>query len=478
MDLLEKVNKKIEENKAEMISSLSRLISIPSVATEEGGEKPFGEQVQRAYETMMEMGVHEGFELYNADNYGGHIDFQGSGDGIVGIVGHLDVVPEGDGWDFEPYGGEVIEGNVCGRGTTDDKGPVIASFYGMKALKECGYQPKRTIRLILGLDEETNWEGMEHYLSKVESLPDFGFTPDGDFPAIHGEKGIIVFDMVRKFSVGTSRGKGLELSSLKGGTAANSVADNVRAVLYDGSGRDYDGIKELVAEFRREKECKINCKGIGKSFEVTVHGVSAHGAKPEKGVNAISLMMEFLSHINFVNEDINDFIGFYNSCIGYDINGERIGCDFSDEPSGRLVFNVGMIDLDKKRVKLTINIRYPVTMGEDDVYRGIMSVIDKYSIGVVKGKHQAPIYMSEDDPIIKTLMEIYFAHTGDVESRPLVIGGGTYARAIKNTVAFGARFPHERELGHQKNELISIENMVKLAKIYAEAAYRLSELED
>ena len=191
LEFLKQVNETIETNKEDMISSLSHLLQIPSVAVETPGEYPFGENVQKAYDAMLDMAREEGFAVYNADNYGGHIDFTGKGEGIVGVVGHLDVVPEGDGWSFDPYGGEVKDGWICGRGTTDDKGPVIASFYGMKALKACGYEPKKTIRLILGLDEETNWHGMDHYLEHVAELPDLGFTPDGDFQAIHGEKGII-----------------------------------------------------------------------------------------------------------------------------------------------------------------------------------------------------------------------------------------------------------------------------------------------
>ncbi len=490
MEFLNDVNKKIEENKAEMISSLSKLLSIPSVVSERKGDMPFGEDVHKAYRFIMDMAEAEGFETFNADNFGGHVDFAATPDartaadeaegfsakrGSVAIVGHLDVVPEGTGWDFEPYGGQVIDGNICGRGATDDKGPVIASFYAMKALKECGYQPKRTIRLILGLDEETNWNGMHYYLSQVEEAPDYGFTPDGDFPAIHGEKGILVFDIVKKFA--SFGGKGLELSSVKGGNAANSVADFARAVLHDSAGGGYENIKEKVAAFRAEKNCKINCKGIGKSFEITIQGVSAHGAKPEQGKNAVAMMMEFLGQLNFANEDTNDFIGFYNDCIGYDLHGERMGCGFSDEPSGKLIFNVGMIEQDKKTSKLTINIRYPVTMDDEAVYEGVMSVLDKYQLGIVKGKHQPPIYVPADDPFICTLMDIYRKHTGDMESKPLVIGGGTYARAVKNTVAFGARFPEDPDVMQQKNEYISIDNMMKLTRIYAETIYRLSEME-
>ena len=182
--------------------------------------------------------------------------------------------------------------------------------------------------------------------------------------------------------------------------------------------------------------------------------------------------------INFANESTNDFIAFYNDHIGYDLHGERIGCPLEDEQSGKLVFNVGMIEADKKTARLTVNVRYPVTASDEQVYEDMMTVLGDYELGIVKGKTQEPIYIPKDDPLVETLMDIYRRNTGDDESQPLVIGGGTYARAVKNTVAFGARFPGEPELAHQRNEKIPVENMTKLAQIYAEAAYRLSELED
>ena len=476
MGFSDQLNKKIEENKTEMLSSLSKLISIPSVATDERGMKPFGENVQKVYREMLDMAIADGFEVFNADNYGGHIDFPGKGEGVVGIIGHLDVVPEGDGWDFEPYGGEIADGFVRGRGAVDDKGPVIASYYGMKALKECGYEPDKTIRLILGLDEETNWEGMKYYLSRVEDdLPDCGFTPDGDFPVIYAEMGILVFDVIKKLP--PSAGKGLELSSIKGGTAANSVPDYARAVITDPSGSGYGFIKEMVANARRDNGWQINCKGIGKSFEITVSGKAAHGAHPERGVNAISILMDFLSGINFLNDGVADFISFYNERIGYDLKGEKIGCHMNDEISGDLVFNVGMIDVDKNTAKITVNVRYPVTCEGEDVYEMLLPVMTEYDMGIVKGKNQWPLHVSKDSRLVSDLVDVYRKHTGDSENEPLVIGGGTYARAMDNIVAFGARFPGQKELGHQKNECISVDDMMKLAQIYADAAYVLSRTE-
>lgn len=472
MDDLQRINDKIENNREEMLAALQELLKIKSVAERTEGEFPFGEGVQQAFSYLLNRGKAEGFAVKDVDHYGGHIDFTGNGEGVMGIVGHLDVVPEGSDWDWEPYGGTIADGRIYGRGAIDDKGPVISAFYAMKALKDCGLQPEKTVRLILGLDEETEWEGMEYYLSRVQA-PDFGFTPDGDFPAIHGEMGILVFDLVKK--LGKPQNKGLELRSLKGGNAPNMVADHARAVLRCPDKGRYQEIREKVADFRAEKAVKIHCKGIGRSLEITTEGISAHGARPDQGLNAIAILMDFLSQFQFVNEDAQEFVSFYNQYIGYELDGGSLGCGFSDEPSGTLIFNVGMIDLSDETATLTINVRYPVTLDFEQVYEGIMPVLNQYDIGVVKGKQQDPIYIPKEDPMIETLMDIYRKHTGDEAGKPLVIGGGTYARAMKNVVAFGARFPGEPELGHQKNEYLAIDSLMKMTRIYAEAIYRLAK---
>ena len=476
---LEKVNRRISENKTEMLASLSELLSIPSVAVESdgtAGSAPFGEGVDKAYRRMLEMGRTAGFETFDADGYGGHIDYDGTEDGVIGVIGHLDVVPEGDGWDFDPYGGQIVDGYVQGRGATDDKGPVVASFYAMKALKECGFEPAKTIRLILGLDEETNWNGMRYYLERTPDLPEAGFTPDADFPVIRAEMGILIFDIVAKLP--KSRGKGLELSSLTGGTAANAVPDFARAVLYETSGGKYTLIREAAADCAEAYGWDISCKGVGKGLEISVRGKAAHGAHPDLGVNAISILMEFLGRLNFLNDGVTDFVNFYNERIGFDLHGERIGCALEDEDSGKLVFNVGKAEVDKGAAKLTVNIRYPVSAGGEEVYAGIMQVLDEYGYGIVKDLERLPINIDAESELVTTLMDIYRSQTGDTESIPLVIGGGTYARAMDNIVAFGARFPGEPDVGHQRNEKISVENMMKLTRIYAEALYELARAEE
>lgn len=466
----------LEQNKEEMISALQEVVRINS----EEGESfvdlnkevyPFGQGIQKALEATLDIGRRLGFQVKNVDNYGGHIDFPGSGDKIMAILGHLDVVPAGNGWKFDPYGGEIADGKIYGRGVSDNKGPVISCLYAMKALKDAGFKPAATIRVILGLDEESEWKGMDYYFSK-EKRPDFGFTPDSDFPLINREKGIMVFDLARKFGKFTA--DGLELRSVKGGNAANSVADSCRAVLYSPRAEQYAEIKEKLAAYRDETGYKLNCKGMGKSLEVTSSGISAHGATPEAGLNAISIMMDFLGRLNFVNEDQNDFIGFYNRYIGFGLEGEGLGIDLEDEQSGRLVFNVGMTEIGREAGTFTINIRYPVTCTDEQVYEIMEPVLSRYNIGLVKGNSKPPLYIDEKEPLVQTLLEIYKKHTGDVDAEPIVTGGGTYARATGGIVAYGALFPGEEDVMHQKDEYMKIEKLELMTKIYAEAIYKLS----
>lgn len=467
----------IEKNFDEEIAALQRIVSIRSVGepevSENGEVYPFGKGVHSCYMETLKLAEELGFTTYNADNYGGHIDF-GDGDEVLGILGHLDVVPEGTGWSFDPYSAAVSDGYIYGRGTQDDKGPVIAALFAMRALKEAGYEPDRKIRVILGLDEETGWKGMYYYLDKV-GAPDFGFTPDADFPALNGEKGIMSFTLVKKFT--EKKLAGLTLRSLAGGNAANMVAESARAVVMADNDKAYDEIRALAESYREATGRKVNTRRMGKSLEITTEGISAHGATPEAGLNGISIMMEFLGRLNFADEEINDYIAFYNDYIGFDVNGERFGCELSDEQSGKLTLNVGIIGFDRKAASLTINVRYPVTKTAEDVYAGFEDLIEKYDMGIIKEKEQAPIYMAPDSPMIKTLGEVYAENTGDYETKPKVIGGGTYARCADNIVAFGSLYPGEEDRMHQKDERLSLDRLLTTTKIYADAIYKLSQKE-
>jgi succinyl-diaminopimelate desuccinylase len=336
----------------------------------------------------------------------------------------------------------------------------------MKALKEEGYEPKMNIRLVLGCDEETGDISASYY-TENQGHPKMGFTPDANFPLVNGEMGIMVFDLAQKFTAKAAKDD-LRLTKLEGGNAHNAVPASAKAVIA-GSKEQYGSITERAGLYRDETGYKLRTKKQGSSLVIEAEGKAAHGAHPEDGLNAVSILMDFLGRISFASEELNDFISFYNEHIGFDLHGERLGCDFSDEQSGPLILNVGVAAINEDLANVTVNIRYPVTCTDELVLSGIEQVLGDSRVGIVTKMVQYPIYMDLDDPMVVKMMEAYREETGDASAQPIVIGGGTYAKAFNNILAFGAEFPDDEATMHQANEKLSIESFMKMARIYARA---------
>ncbi|SHK04721.1 dipeptidase PepV [Paramaledivibacter caminithermalis] len=460
------LEQKIEEMRDEIIKSTQEIIKLKSVKDAPKEGMPFGKDIHQCFMHALDLSQKLGFKTKNIDNYGGHAEF-GDGEEVVGILVHLDVVPEGDNWTYPPYAGEIHDGKIFGRGTIDDKGPAIAGLYAMKAIKESGAKLSKKIRIIFGLDEESGWESLKYYLSK-EKAPNIAFTPDAEFPAIHGEKGILVFDLVKEFN-SKYTDNGIKVLKIKGGNRPNMVPDYCEAYVVS-----KNSLKRNLEAYVKENKVKLEIEENGDKTIIKSYGVSAHGSLPEKGQNAISQLILFLNSLDLAEGDISDFIKVYCEKIGMDFYGKSIGCGFTDEPSGNLIFNVGIIDLNENSVKTTINIRYPVTYTHRQVCEGMKKALENTSVRIVVTENMDPIYLPKDHEVIQKLMEVYREFTGD-DSEPITIGGGTYARSMENAVAFGPLFPGQPELAHQKDEFIAVEDLIKITKIYAKALYELAK---
>lgn len=462
---MEELLKKIEENRNEIIENTRELLKIKSIETEPIDNKPFGNGVNDALEYTLKLCESFGFKTKNLDNYVGYAEY-GEGKEMMAILVHLDIVPEGNDWTYPPYEAQVHDGKIYARGAIDDKGPAMASIYALKIIKDLNIKLNKRVRIIFGLNEETGWKCMDYYKEKEEN-PTFGFTPDAEFPVINGEKGIVSYRLERKFK---NDGK-IYIVDFKGGQRVNMVPDKAEIELY------FDDLfMSYIQEIKKEiKDTDYEYKRNGIKLKITSKGVSTHGSTPQFGINAITKMLKMLDKVLERDCEMKSFAKEITEKIGMDYTGKGLGIDFSDEKSGELTFNLGTVEYDHKEglVKFGVNIRYPVTIDKEDIKRNIEKNLPGYE--VIETESKLPIFVSPEDDFIKNLMEVYRESTGDYESEPMVIGGGTYARAFPNVVAFGALFPGEEMLAHEKDEYIKEDNLIKLVEIYSKAILKLTK---
>lgn len=446
--MLPNLSPHLAAQQAPLRAALAELVRIPSVCDEGADGFPFGPAVDQALRQALQIAGDLGFRTHYGDGgYYGYAEI-GAGEEMVGILGHLDVVPPGklEDWDHGPFEPVELDGSLYGRGTQDDKGPALAALFAAKALLDAGVQFGKRVRFIFGTDEETLWRCINRYKEK-EELPSMGFSPDARFPLTYAEKGLLQLQLTG------SNASGLRLA---GGSAFNAVPDAMR---YDGARQDELAGKlgELGFAYTRTADA------------VEVHGKAAHAMVPEEGVNAIARLCIALDAIGAQSNAVR----FVAREIGEDPNATRIFGACADEPSGKLKFNVGKIDLCDTE-QLSIDCRIPVTVPKEEVVTKLRAAADKYGLTYQEFDWLAPLYLPLDHFIVETLMWVYRQVSGDTASQPVSSGGTTYARAMPNCVAFGAILPGELLTEHQPNERAVLANLYQAMEIYAHAIYGLA----
>ncbi len=410
----------------DIVKNIAQAVTYDSsqAAPEEG--MPFGAGAAKCLDFYLSLAEFMGFSTRNYDNYAGEVRW-GEGKDFA-VLAHVDVVPAGNGWTHDPFGGEIdeTEGKIWGRGTMDDKGPAMIALYAMKALKEEGFKPRRTIKLILGCNEETGWACIDHY-NKVARMPEEGISPDADFPVIYAEKGILHI----KFSFDAA---GAHFNGLEGGNRPNMVCDYC----------------EVIADADKNKLSALNL--VCENGKIISRGKSAHGSTPDKGVNAMPAILKYLG-LNDVEEQL------FGQCMG--LKGLK-------DETGALTFSPDLIEQDGGKIYVTCDVRYPATYAREE----IISILDKQGVPYEIVHEQAPLYNDKNSPLVRTLLEVYNQVTGK-NAQPIAIGGGTYARALKYGAAFGPEEEGEESTIHQANEYITFDKIKKCFEIYKLALKRL-----
>jgi len=464
--------KEVEKRKSDLIKDTQNLLKIKSVLDEDNGTEaaPLGAGVKEALDFMLNLGEKEGFTPKNTGNLAGHLEF-GEGEEIVGILCHVDVVPEGDGWSSDPFAAEIRDGKIFARGAIDDKGPTMAAFYAMKIVKELGLPLNRRVRMIIGTDEESDWRCVDHYFEN-EEMPTMGFAPDADFPIIYAEKGIADFDFVQKKLETAGENYKVKVIEFSSGRRYNMVPDFATISLeVEGN---HNVVIQRYEEYKAQHELNGNCHVDNGLLVLTLEGVSAHGMEPDNGKNAGLHMVHFLTEFQ-LDQQAENYFKFVHKYFGTESRGRELGIAYHDDITGDLTINVGKLSYTaEKGGQLGLNMRYPVTTDLEKVKKVLSKVGEEKGFTIENFTDSKPHHVDENDFLVQTLKKVYEQQTGEA-AELISIGGGTYARSLKSGVAFGPLFPGRPDIAHQKDEYIIIDDMVKATAIYAQAIYELAK---
>jgi succinyl-diaminopimelate desuccinylase len=468
----------VEKRKDDLIRTTQEFLRIRSVLDESTARDgaPFGEGVQQALEFALKVCADAGMETKVIEGYAGHAEF-GAGKELIGILSHVDVVPEGDGWSTPPYAAEIVDGKIVARGALDDKGPAMAAIFAAKIVKELGLPLTKRVRLIFGTDEETLWRCMNRYF-QTEEMPTMGFTPDADFPLIYAEKGLThlvwrqTSEAFAQLELPKKETCDARLLGLNAGLRVNMVPERAEAVL-QASGKKAEEIAERYRRYLREHGKTGEAVVAGDQVTLSMHGVSVHGMDPSKGINAGTELIHFLTRIS-LDERADHFVRFTDSYLHQQHYGEAFGIAHTDPEMGPLTLNTGVIRYEADGdVTFDINIRYPHSHAYDKWEPVLLDRLREAGFAQEIEDHMKPHRVDPAHPLVTTLQRVYTEQTGE-EASILAIGGATYGRSLDVGVAFGPLFPGRPDCAHQRNEYILIEDLIRATAIYAQAIYELA----
>ena len=453
---MDKIEQLLSQYREEMMETVQKWVRIPSVKGDAAPGAPFGVEARKALDTAMADCEKFGLKTQIFDGYAGHADLgEGNTRDAIAILAHLDVVPVGDGWTKEPFGGERADGKIFGRGTSDDKGPAVAALYAMRAVKEAGVPLRRKVRLILGCDEECGSSDMAYY-KKVTEMPRSGFSPDADYPVINIEKG---GSHVR--FVGDLCPEGLQVLSMQVGERANVIPGFASALV--------EGVEDLAVKAEEAgKKLGFPVKATVGNGAVILEttGLTGHAAFPSHGKNAIGQMLLIFKELGVQGALLELADG-----VGMTYNGENLGIAMRDDVSGELTGSLDIIRIENGKVEAIMDVRYPVLFHPGRMYE-LLNQRLQYLKAEDAGT-RPPHFVSDKTELVQELLEAYHEVTGG-EKRTIAIGGGTYAQSMEEGVAFGALFPGEVEMAHQADEYITEESLFQNARIFARAIIRLA----
>ncbi len=451
----------LEKNEQDLINLTRELLKIPSVESEPEPNAPFGKANRQALDFVLQLGDSWGMATKDVEGYAGHAEF-GDGEGVIMAVGHLDVVPVGQGWKHDPFGAEIDGGYIYSRGAVDDKGPTMAAFFAMRALQATGANLPTRMRMVFGCDEESGFKCVERYFTTEES-PTYGIAPDAMWPLVHAEKGIANIIIRHPLPKGS-----LQILSFQSGERPNVVPFHAEAKIKVSE----DLLQSAQQKTEEYWDKNVSFAWAGDELKIVAKGKAAHGAVPFLGDSAVTRIFRFLNEIAEPEESelFNNLLFLsHPSGVGLGIHGR-------DEVTQDLTSNLGIVKSDSENIEFLINVRYPVEWNAQVLESKCKSYLQEKlpQALLVKIDDNPPLYYPLDKEPVKTICKVVETELGE-SKKPEVMGGGTYARAIPNCVSIGTGWEGDGP-AHEPDERIKVSHLLKMSKIYCHILYALSHL--
>lgn len=420
----------------ELVRDIIELVRIPSVTGEAG--------CAAAEDRLQEMACHYGFDTERDEDFSVSILHSGTeGTRELGILGHLDVVPAGSGWRYAPFEPVEKDGWLIGRGSSDNKGPVVMSLYVLRCLRDLDVKLRSTVRLMTGCREETDMEDVRRYLRNHEP-PAYTLNCDGAWAGCIGEKGILEADLVVPVCSGN-------LTGLAGGASSNMVPD-------------YACAEVLSAGQTLQK--------------VEAYGKAAHCCVPQRGENAICKLLQKLHEEQLLTEDAAAAVDCLHQCFS-DSYGTGLRIHHEDALSGKTTCVPSLISMENGMIRLHFNARTALSQQKEWILHALEKRISKLNIQLENIRWVPPRRTPADLPEIRLLVDTCRQFLNP-KFKPYVMGGATYSRVFPRSLPFGPEVMDPRSKrpfgrAHEADEAVCIAELLQAIKVYVIALKRLDE---
>jgi succinyl-diaminopimelate desuccinylase len=456
------LDSRVEARLGELVEAIGQSVRIRSVWSRPEHGMPYGRKIAEALDHALQVSSSLGFRTRNLE---GRVGFAEAGEGeeTIAVVGHLDVVPEGSGWSFDPFGGGILDGKLCGRGTQDDKGPIFSALFALKALEDHGHRFARRVRIIFGTDEERGtMEDLDFY-RQSQKLPVWGFTPDGEYPVVYAEKGLLKVRGTKRFDREIPRAL-----CLSGGFDQGTVPERAEAVL-SLSRKEEEVAVSAMFRFASLHGWDLRIQYLKEDrLRVYMGGTSAHASMPWLGANAIVRLVHCLCQAELPGET-GELLKWLKRGFRDEGCGLELGLDVGDNPLGDLTCTLTTMRMDAGGIEFDLDIRYPARSRSGfEIRDKLEERFREQGISIEVRRSLDPLYVDPGSELISALGAAYEKVTGE-PPRLLAMNGTTYAKKLPGLVPFGALFPGEPDLAHQADECVPISSLAKSTRIYAEA---------